>query len=206
MNDLKIACRETMPKYKSHKIVQALKIKEVEIQRGGVVRLRFTDEKFQVLKPSGMFIDKHQPHPGGYYILYEDGYESYSPADAFEAGYKPLIKLDSEWERLLGAVNLFADQMKERLIQKADLGWRGWDDIRLLPGLIKRLHENVQEIMNGESDGSSEVDTANLAMMVWLLTQNKLNEIESDDEWPRDEFIAVPKRLIAPLAHLLEGL
>ena len=30
---------------------------------------------------------KHDPEDGGYYVIYEDGYASYSPAKAFEAGY-----------------------------------------------------------------------------------------------------------------------
>jgi len=33
------------------------------------------------------YIHKHNPQIGGYYVLYEDGYESFSPADAFESGY-----------------------------------------------------------------------------------------------------------------------
>lgn len=33
------------------------------------------------------WIEKHKPVIGGYYVRYADGYESFSPADAFEAGY-----------------------------------------------------------------------------------------------------------------------
>ena len=40
------------------------------------------------------FMDKNQPQEGGYYVKYKGGYESYSPAKAFEEGYslygKPL--------------------------------------------------------------------------------------------------------------------
>jgi hypothetical protein len=39
---------------------------------------------FQV-EPS--FMEKHQPQVGGYYVIYEDGYVSFSPAAAFEDGY-----------------------------------------------------------------------------------------------------------------------
>ena len=31
--------------------------------------------------------EKHLPRIGGYYVVYEDGYASYSPAQAFEEGY-----------------------------------------------------------------------------------------------------------------------
>ncbi len=34
------------------------------------------------------FINTHHPAIGGYLVLYEDGYLSYSPADPFEEGYK----------------------------------------------------------------------------------------------------------------------
>jgi hypothetical protein len=33
------------------------------------------------------YVQKHDPKPGGYYVRYEDGYESFSPAAAFESGY-----------------------------------------------------------------------------------------------------------------------
>ena len=33
------------------------------------------------------FLDKHKPQPGGYYVVYKDGYQSYSPAEEFEDGY-----------------------------------------------------------------------------------------------------------------------
>jgi len=33
------------------------------------------------------FIEKHQPHVGGYLVFYKDGYKSFSPAEAFEDGY-----------------------------------------------------------------------------------------------------------------------
>lgn len=36
------------------------------------------------------YFKKHSPKSGGYYVLYEDGYESFSPADAFEKGYEKL--------------------------------------------------------------------------------------------------------------------
>jgi hypothetical protein len=33
------------------------------------------------------YIRKHKPLVGGYFVLYADGYESFSPAAAFEEGY-----------------------------------------------------------------------------------------------------------------------
>lgn len=36
------------------------------------------------------YVAKHKPEVGGYYVVYEDGYKSFSPAGAFESGYTPL--------------------------------------------------------------------------------------------------------------------
>lgn len=33
------------------------------------------------------FVHKHKPFAGGYYVVYADGYKSFSPAEAFESGY-----------------------------------------------------------------------------------------------------------------------
>lgn len=33
------------------------------------------------------FMAKHKPEAGGYYVVYDDGYKSFSPAKAFEEGY-----------------------------------------------------------------------------------------------------------------------
>lgn len=38
---------------------------------------------------------KNNPDPGGYYVIDEEGYANYLPAEAFEAGYT-LIEEDSK--------------------------------------------------------------------------------------------------------------
>lgn len=78
------ACRE-MPRYRCHKQVWALKIKE--IQRDAVTLLVFEDPGYAAISVSYDWDTKHNPQPGGYYVVYQDGYVSYSPAKAFEEGY-----------------------------------------------------------------------------------------------------------------------
>jgi hypothetical protein len=39
------------------------------------------------IRVSEEFLAKHKPEAGGYYVVYDDGYVSFSPASAFEAGY-----------------------------------------------------------------------------------------------------------------------
>lgn len=83
-----------MPQYKCHKIVWALKILEVqpadETEMGvGFTRL-VVEEPFSPITVQDEWVIKHNPAAGGYYVQYEDGYTSFSPAEAFENGYTPL--------------------------------------------------------------------------------------------------------------------
>ncbi len=81
-----------MPRYKCHKEVHALKIAEVidptkpnEETDGS--RLLRGDEGFAPIRVDHEFVRKHKPEAGGYYVVYADGYKSFSPAKAFEDGY-----------------------------------------------------------------------------------------------------------------------
>lgn len=86
-----------MPRYKCHKEVYALKIKSVTGHSGGF------ETAGRILEHAGVFVEfedsryppidlpfeyrNRNPSPGGYYIVYDDGYQSFSPARAFEGGY-----------------------------------------------------------------------------------------------------------------------
>lgn len=72
-----------MPQYQSHKKVWALKIIGISIDGF----LSFEGEIYAPIPMEKEWLDKHNPEVGGYYVVYEDGYRSYSPASAFEAGY-----------------------------------------------------------------------------------------------------------------------
>ena len=76
-----------LPKYKCHKEVWALKIKEVKTDPGVIVP---EDESYEPIPVGESYIEKHKPEAGGYLVAYADGYESYSPAKAFEEGYTPI--------------------------------------------------------------------------------------------------------------------
>jgi hypothetical protein len=85
MNDVSIE----MPKYKCHKIVHALKIKHIEFLAtpNGDATITPADEGYAPFSVSAEWVNKHNPEAGGYYVVYEDGYASWSPAKAFENGY-----------------------------------------------------------------------------------------------------------------------
>lgn len=78
-----------VPQYRCHKIVRAAKITEIRESKlaGAVLILGEIRGQKQVDLAWQM---KHKPEVGGYYMIYGDGYTSYSPATAFEEGYSKL--------------------------------------------------------------------------------------------------------------------
>lgn len=79
-----------LPKYRCHKEVWAFKIKDIHnrppADSGGAMILPAEEGYDQFLVPEEYMV-KHLPKIGGYYVIYADGYHSYSPAPAFEEGY-----------------------------------------------------------------------------------------------------------------------
>ena len=86
------ATERQMPKYKCHKEVWALKIRSVAYERAeqwpSAAILTVEEEGYEPVHVSQEYVEKHKPQVGGYFVVYEpDGYQSFSPADVFEAGY-----------------------------------------------------------------------------------------------------------------------
>jgi len=68
--------------YRCHKEVYAFKIRKIDefqVFPEDENELPFTVDK--------AFMNKHDPLVGGYFVVYKDGYRSFSPAKAFEEGY-----------------------------------------------------------------------------------------------------------------------
>lgn len=78
-----------LPLYQCHKKVRAIKIKRIESADSGE-RLIPEDENYNPIFVSSAYMQKHSPEVGGYFVLYADGYQSFSPAKAFENGYSPI--------------------------------------------------------------------------------------------------------------------
>lgn len=79
-----------MPKYKCHKEVHALKIADVHANYDGLLVITPADtghEPFVVMDPGWKDRYKGDGVDLGYYVVYEDGYTSWSPTKAFEEGY-----------------------------------------------------------------------------------------------------------------------
>jgi len=76
-----------MPKYRSHKEVWALKIKSIVRDGEGESAIITPEEEgYAPFRVEGDYLYKHKPQVGGYFVVYKDGYKSFSPAEAFEEG------------------------------------------------------------------------------------------------------------------------
>lgn len=87
-----VATQRELPRYRSHKVVGALKIKSIDDPNGatdGSRLLSFEEEGYAPVCVDGDWMRRHRPEVGGYYVVYRDGYKSFSPAQAFEEGYTP---------------------------------------------------------------------------------------------------------------------
>jgi hypothetical protein len=76
-----------MPRYRCHKEVHALKITGMETTPGTGGATLASEHPYGPIYVSAEWLAKHPAEVGGYYVVYEDGYSSFSPARAFEGGY-----------------------------------------------------------------------------------------------------------------------
>lgn len=80
-----------MPRYRSHKEVWALEIAQVSLEAGGL-RLIFKDAGYAPMEfgLTDPILSRYCPVDGDFYVVYADGYKSFSPRKAFIEGYTPL--------------------------------------------------------------------------------------------------------------------
>lgn len=79
-----------MPRYKCHKQVWALKIADMKIHQDKSVTITPEDDGHGVFTTgAGWWADRFNADPDdpGYYVVYDNGYTSWSPTKAFEDGY-----------------------------------------------------------------------------------------------------------------------
>lgn len=119
MNDNNPPQRE-MPRYISCKRVWALKIAkitegpaETNIQ-GGSWLLHFEEPGYAPLEVPHIWLTKHKPEPGWFFIQYEDGYRSACPADVFERGNTP----EAAWGMPRSQDPKFGVNLKGRLFNR----------------------------------------------------------------------------------------
>jgi hypothetical protein len=78
-----------MPRYRSHKVVHAFKIAELDFVDAHTIWLTPADQGYAKFNPGSEWVGrfKGSREDMGYYVVYEDGYTSWSPTKAFEDGY-----------------------------------------------------------------------------------------------------------------------
>lgn len=117
-----------LPQYKCHKVVKAAKIKEIPHPLQGVLVLELPDGAEFRAQVSDSFWGRNKPQAGGYFVMYDDGYMSYSPAAAFEAGYTLLDSTETPTrEQLQALVQRTADAL-QRLMVDYPIEWEGGID------------------------------------------------------------------------------
>lgn len=94
MNENTTAPGVELPQYRCHKVVRAAKITGLQFPSAEVTRLVLGSIGGAIDVSHSWLLGKHAPGAadgftlvGGYYVVYVDGYASFSPAKAFEAGY-----------------------------------------------------------------------------------------------------------------------
>lgn len=78
-----------MPKYRSHKTIWALKIAAIEFERDGSAKIAPVEEGYGTVHTRPDFRSRFYGSESdlGYYVVYADGYQSWSPTKAFDEGY-----------------------------------------------------------------------------------------------------------------------
>lgn len=82
-----------MPLYRCHKEVRAARIMSVADDTPTIVLGLSNGAMVEV---TVKWWDSKHGKVGGYYVVYEDGYASFSPAEAFEDGYSALVEVPSD--------------------------------------------------------------------------------------------------------------
>lgn len=51
------------------------------------LKIKIGEDQFHTVTVTMGYFNQHRPTVGGYYVLYDSGYESYSPGTEFDKGY-----------------------------------------------------------------------------------------------------------------------
>ncbi len=94
-----------MPRYKCHKEVWALKIAAIEFGEDRSGKIMPVDRSYAPVKTDPKWATqwKGSEDDLGYYVVYDDGYKSWSPSKTFEEGYT-----------LIRSMGMRADPAEER--------------------------------------------------------------------------------------------
>ena len=88
---MKMEATREMPRYKCHKEVWALRIAAIEIHEDKSATIAPADDGYVPFTTEPGWADRFHgtDEDTGFYVVYKDGYKSWSPTDAFNEGYSP---------------------------------------------------------------------------------------------------------------------
>ena len=148
--------------YVCHKTVHAAEITSVGEQGAESEKRSVTlVNRFTILLPEIMFV-RYTPAPGDFLVVYEDGYESFSPRKAFLEGYTReeahtaiLLRIDQAMAPSIG-VEVGAYQGLMELLRdcRAEIERLRADTV------ITRQMSGFREIKQGIKDGKANPDQA----------------------------------------------
>lgn len=174
--------------YKCHKTVRAAEIVKVEKHDTGTGTLtllvgRQGDGEITVeIQVTSAYMQKHQPQEGGVYVLYKDGYESFSPAEAFEEGYSAIV----DRNEIPAELHTFGWALKQlnngALVRRA--GWNGKGMfIFLVPG--SRFQVNRYPLLGIFPEGTEisyrphiDMKTVDGEIVPWLASQSDVLAVD----------------------------
>lgn len=155
-----------LPKYKSHKIVHALKILNIDLDLAtGAAVITPAEEVYGPFPVDAEYMGKHKPRIGGYYVVYEDGYKSWSPAEAFESGY---AKIEGDSYSPLS-------ELKAALQRDEDYAWTWHCNIACIALDCGESHEDANRRAASFMKNAFDVDVTN---------QDNWKQLE--DQWKSD--------------------
>jgi hypothetical protein len=79
-----------LARWQSHKVVRAGKVISLTFGVQVSVSVEAADGGYTVIDVPSKVFARGRPEPGDYFVVYDDGYQSWSPKAIFEAGYTRL--------------------------------------------------------------------------------------------------------------------
>lgn len=164
-----------MQTYQSHKTVKAFQINHiVKVPGTEIHTLKGTHGESANVDDD--YMEKHRPKLHGYYVLYADGYESWSPAKAFEEGYSLVM------DRMVADGMTFGQALE--LLKHGGRATRpGWNGVGMFIFLVpgSRFEVNRPPLLGIYEEGTEinyhahiDMRTANGQIVPWLASQTDM--------------------------------
>lgn len=199
------------PKYRSHKIVEAKKIvgfskfrldeEKAELILEGDERILVRVEDLDSRRVPDSIYDGGDPEEYGYFVVYEDGYWSWSPTKAFEEGY---ALIEDNWQSLEQTV-FPSNRESVAVLPDADYGgahrYRFTNSLGFNNGEAQYA-ESTQEIqfVQKNEDGSMTPGLQSEQLLIALIDRHK----KLNAKYPSEEGEAAITMMELALGYLEE--